>query len=214
MRAHGAERLRYHWFTAIALRIRPLAPGLVLATLELHNAERFGRRTVVSDERPTHADSSARTRPMCTTPSHQPLIMRITAHVSNHEGHHTVRLETNGAAHTIEIPPKPSGFGSRANGGELLALALATCYCNDLYREAAKRGLDLTHVEVTVEGEFGAEGEPARALRYAARVTSGAPPAEVRALMEHTDRVAEIQNTVRSGLAVTLASVEVVAPNS
>ncbi len=139
--------------------------------------------------------------------------MRITAHVLNREGHHAVRLETNGAAHAIDVPSKPSGFGSRANGGELLALALATCYCNDLYREAARRGIHVSQVEVTVDGEFGGEGEPARSLRYTARVTSDAAPDEVRALMEHTDHVAEIQNTLRSGVAVTLASIEVVVPN-
>ena len=41
----------------------------------------------------------------------------------------------------------------------------------------------------------------------------GAPQAEeVRALMEHTDRVAEIQHTLRTGLAVTQAPAELLAP--
>jgi organic hydroperoxide reductase OsmC/OhrA len=67
--------------------------------------------------------------------------MKISARVQNSEGHHQVTLNTNGAAHTVTIAPKATGFGSIANGGELLFLALATCYCNDIYREADKREL-------------------------------------------------------------------------
>ncbi len=58
--------------------------------------------------------------------------MKIAARVENREGIHHVTLATDGRTHSIEIPPKPTGFGSSANGGELLFLALATCYCNDL----------------------------------------------------------------------------------
>jgi organic hydroperoxide reductase OsmC/OhrA len=63
--------------------------------------------------------------------------MKISARLENSEAQHYVRVTTNDSSHSITIPPKPSGFGSSANGGELLFLALATCYCNDIYREAA-----------------------------------------------------------------------------
>jgi uncharacterized OsmC-like protein len=56
------------------------------------------------------------------------------------------------------------------NGGELLFLALATCYCNDVYREAAKRGIQVDGVEVTVSGDFEAEGSPAQRVRYRAAI--------------------------------------------
>jgi uncharacterized OsmC-like protein len=96
------------------------------------------------------------------------------------------------------------------NGGELLFLALATCYCNDIYREAAKRGLIVEQVEVEVEGDFGAEGDPAQNVTYRAKVTAQASEAEIRELMSHTDRVAEIQNTLRVETPVTLRGIEVV----
>ena len=66
--------------------------------------------------------------------------MRISARVQNRGYNHQVMLETNGKAHSLAVPPKSTGFGSGVNGGEFLFLALATCYCNDLYREAAKLG--------------------------------------------------------------------------
>jgi organic hydroperoxide reductase OsmC/OhrA len=96
--------------------------------------------------------------------------MTIRAQVPNEEGHHRVTVSTNDAAHSLTIPPKPSGFGSSANGGELLFLALATCYCNDVYREAAALGIDVRRVEVEVEGEFGGVGEPATNVSYRAKV--------------------------------------------
>ncbi len=134
--------------------------------------------------------------------------MKITARVQNDRGRHEVVLATNDKAYTISIPPKDSGFGSKANGGELLFLALATCYCNDIYREAGKRRMEVNRVEVEVTGDFGGEGEPARNVTYRAKVTAQASQQEIRDLMIHTDRVAEIQNSLRQGTRVTLGHVD------
>ena len=84
--------------------------------------------------------------------------MKISARVENSENQHQVILTTNDNSHSIVIPSKYTGFGSSANCGELLFLALATCYCNNLYREAKKRNIEIQKVEVEVNGDFGAEG--------------------------------------------------------
>ncbi len=136
--------------------------------------------------------------------------MKVTAKVQNSEGQHQVSLSTNDNVHNLLIPPKSTGFGSSANGGELLFLALATCYCNDIYREANKRGIKVEKVEVEVEGEFGAEGEPAKNVSYRAKVTAQASEAEIQELMTQTDRVAEIQNTLRQETPIKLSNIEVV----
>ncbi|WP_400193760.1 OsmC family protein [Hymenobacter sp. B81] len=130
--------------------------------------------------------------------------MQLSARVSSRYQQHEVEVQTNGVAKTLTLVPKPEGYGSVVNGGELLLLALATCFCNDLYREAARRGLLLDGVEVEVTGEFGAAGEPGRNFRYRARVQSGAPAAAIDELIQHTDRVAEVHNTLRRGLEVVL----------
>ena len=135
--------------------------------------------------------------------------MKVSARIENQQGNHHVTLKTNDATHSIDIPPKTNGFGSSVNGGELLFLALATCYCNDLYREAAQRGITVERVEVEVQGEFAAEGEPARNITYMVKVAAQSSDAEIRDLMQQTDRVAEIQNTVRGQVQVTLSDVEV-----
>ena len=124
---------------------------------------------------------------------------------------HQVILQTEENVHSINIPPKASGFGSSANGGELLLLAVATCYCNDIYREAAKRNIKVERVEVEVDGDFGAEGEPAKNVVYRAKVAAQASEEEIRDLMRFTDTVAEIHNTFRIETPVTLSQIEAIS---
>ena len=136
--------------------------------------------------------------------------MKITARVENSKNKHQVTLQTKDDVHSIVIPPKLSGYGSSANGGELLFLALATCYCNDLYREATKRNIKVERVEVNVEGEFGAEGEPAKNVTYRAKVAVQASEEEIQDMMRFVDTVAEIQNTLRVVTPVVLNQIEVI----
>jgi uncharacterized OsmC-like protein len=137
--------------------------------------------------------------------------MHISAQVNNVQGKHVVNVRTNGNTQSLTIPPKSMGFGSGVSGGELLFLSLATCYCNDIYREAANKGINVTGVEVTVEGEFGGPGEPARSVTYNAKVSAYAPKNEIDDLIKHTDTVAEIQNTLRKATQVTLNGVEAIS---
>ena len=128
--------------------------------------------------------------------------MEISAVVRNAASRHEVAVATDGNERALALPAKLSGGGSAVNGGELLMLALATCYCNDLYREAAARGITLTAVEVEASAEFAAAGLAATDIRYRARVESTASPADIEALLRETDQVAEVHNTVRAGRPV------------
>jgi organic hydroperoxide reductase OsmC/OhrA len=134
--------------------------------------------------------------------------MIISARVANTEGKHTVSLRKANQNHSLQIPPKSEGLGSSVSGGELLFLALATCYCNDIYREAKKRGISVQSVEVEVQGEFGSEGGGAKNISYGASVAAEATRDEILNLIRHTDQVAEIHNTVRSGCPVVLSQTE------
>lgn len=130
--------------------------------------------------------------------------MKISAKVTNGFQQHEVQLCTNGKTQPLTIPSKVGGYGSAVNGGELLFLALATCYCNDLYREAAKRNIELTKVQVEASGEFGQAGEPGFNITYQAQIEGKASDDVLQELKEHTDQVAEIQNTLREGVKVKL----------
>jgi uncharacterized OsmC-like protein len=81
-------------------------------------------------------------------------------------------------------------------------LALATCYGNDLYREAARLGISIRGIEVVAEADFEGIGLAATNIRYRAKVDSAATGAEIERLLRETDAVAEIHNTIRSGARV------------
>ncbi|MBN8825254.1 MAG: OsmC family protein [Spirosoma sp.] len=130
----------------------------------------------------------------------------MSASIKSAFNQHDIVVQTNGASKTLSIATKPSGFGSAINGGELLLLSLATCFCNDIYREASKRNIAVSRVDVTVSGEFGADGEPGFNFTYKAHVTSDAPAAEIDALISHTDQIAEVHNTLRKGISVRLTN--------
>lgn len=85
-------------------------------------------------------------------------------------------------------PVDAGGGGLGFNGGQLLNLAVAACVSNDLYREAAARGIHLSAVKVTVDSGY--EGD--------------ASPLELGDLIRHVDAIAEIPNSLRGCTAVSL----------
>ena len=127
-------------------------------------------------------------------------IMQIAVRVSNTSGHE-VEGERDHRKQSVVVPPKNTGRGPSVNGGELLFVALATCFCNDIYREAAKRGIS---ARMAVTGTFGDPGEPARDISNRADVHSNASQAAIDDLIRATDSVAEIHNTLRAGCEVRL----------
>lgn len=130
--------------------------------------------------------------------------MKIFASITSEFNKHKVTVQTNEANKELDIAPKANGYGSAVNGGEFLMLALATCFCNDIYREAAKRNINVTAVDVDFTSEFGSEGEPGANFQYKAKVTADASDEEIQALIAHTDKIAEIHNTLRQGLEIKL----------
>jgi organic hydroperoxide reductase OsmC/OhrA len=129
--------------------------------------------------------------------------MEVKAVVWNSREGHAVSVSSGANARTLEVPAKRGEVGSGVNGGEFLMLALATCYCNDLYREAARLGLQVDGVEVEASAAFDGIGLAARDVRYRARIASPEPRTAIHALMAATDAVAEVHNTLRAGVTVT-----------
>lgn len=130
--------------------------------------------------------------------------MKITATVRNAGATHEVNVSTEGHAQSLQVPAKSAGAGSAVNGGEFLMLALATCYCNDLYREAARLEIAVASIEIEASAEFAGIGLAATNVSYRAKVNSAAPPDQIAKLLRETDAVAEVHNTLRSPIAVTL----------
>ena len=128
--------------------------------------------------------------------------MEISAYIRSGSNFHELVVSTDGTSRPLVISAKPSGRGSAVNGGELLMAALATCYCNDLYREASRLDVPIAGCEVRVQGHFNGVGLAAQSVTYSAIVESSAPAVQVEALLSETDRLAEVHNTLRNGCAV------------
>lgn len=130
--------------------------------------------------------------------------MRITARVRNTVSDHRVTVSTADESQDLSISAKATGRGSGVNGGEFLMLAPATCYCNDIYREAGRLSIPVDSVEVEARADFIGVGVAAKNISYRAQVESSAPAADIEELLRQTDAVAEVQNTIRAGVEVSL----------
>lgn len=109
--------------------------------------------------------------------------------------------------HTVVIDRpegRAGGMGLGFNGGQMIALAIGGCFCNDLRYAADAMGIDLDTVEVDVAIDL--EGEPllvtraTMSVRVGAR-TSGADVAEV---IRRAEAVSTVTNSVRPGFPVTV----------
>lgn len=104
----------------------------------------------------------------------------------------------------VDRPVEAGGGGRGFNGGELLHLAVAGCISNDLFREAAARGIRLTDVAVRVRGDFSGEPAVSGGIRYEVELDGDAPRDVLDALVEYVDAIAEIPNSLRRGTPVWL----------
>jgi uncharacterized OsmC-like protein len=132
--------------------------------------------------------------------------VEISAIVKSSHPIHEVVVRTGSATQSLAVAAKSAGKGSAVSGGEFLMLALATCYCNDLYREAERLRIPLESVEVEASARFPGVGLAATSIRYRASVSSSASASAIAELLRQTDAVAEVHNTVRAGVPVELVA--------
>ena len=91
-------------------------------------------------------------------------------------------------------------------GAHLLHLAAAGCVLNDLYREAAALGIELTGARVIAAGGFDTATWQSTGIDYSVQVSSGAPADQIAHLLEVVDQVAEIPQAIRAGATVRRVS--------
>jgi len=106
------------------------------------------------------------------------------------------------------IADRPSGtFGGMGlgfNGGELLALAIGGCFCNDMQAIADEMGLAIEGLSVSVSIDFA--GQPSRAkdarMSVECSLAGGADPS---GLIERAKKMTTIGNSLRSGFPVEIS---------
>jgi uncharacterized OsmC-like protein len=105
----------------------------------------------------------------------------------------------------IDRPVGAGGRGLGMNGGHLHYLSVAACISNDLYRDAATRGIALTRVVVTADGDFeGGRGSVSSTIEVDVELEGDATEAELAALLDEVDAIAEIPNSLRRGTEVRI----------
>lgn len=101
-------------------------------------------------------------------------------------------------------PAAAGGGGLGFNGGQLLYLSIAACVSNDVFREAVTMGVTVRRVAVEVDGDFPARGAASTAIDVRVTVEAEADDATIDALVAEVDRVAEIPNSLRGTVPVTI----------
>jgi hypothetical protein len=98
----------------------------------------------------------------------------------------------------------PGGVTVEADftGGHLLHLAAAGCVLNDIYREAARLGIEMRGARVTAAGRFDTATWQSTGIEYSVEVSADAPADELGHLLEVVDGVAEIPRAIRAGATV------------
>jgi len=89
------------------------------------------------------------------------------------------------------------------SGAHLLHVAVAGCVLNDVYREAADTGVDVLGVRVEASGGFDPATWASTGIGYRVEVDAAASDAEVAALLDRVEAVAEIPRAVAQGAPVT-----------
>jgi len=101
---------------------------------------------------------------------------------------------------------KAGGMGLGFNGGQLLALAIGGCFCNDLQAIADEMGLSIADLSISVSIAF--EGKPSRAasarMSVDCALSDGSDPSE---LIERAKAITTIGNSLSQGVPVEIAAV-------
>jgi organic hydroperoxide reductase OsmC/OhrA len=100
---------------------------------------------------------------------------------------------------------KAGGMGLGFNGGELLALAIGGCFCNDLQAIADEMGLTIADLSVSVSIDYA--GQPSRAsearMSVDCTLADASDPCE---LIERAKALTTIGNSLRAGFPVEISS--------
>ena len=111
-------------------------------------------------------------------------------------------------AHTLVVDRpegKAGGQGLGFNGGQLLALAIGGCFCNDLRYVAHARGIALGAIAVKVALDLA--GEPLLAtgatISVACELPEGGDP---KALIAEAERISTVSNSLKAGVPVRVTA--------
>ncbi len=112
---------------------------------------------------------------------------------------------------TIGRPKGVGGDGFGYSGGQVLVLAVGTCFYNNLYYAADERGIKIISVELEVTSGWTEEPKVSSGIIISAQVEAEASPNEIEELIHHANRVSVVSNSVRQGATVAMGSIQAIS---
>ncbi len=100
---------------------------------------------------------------------------------------------------------KDGGMGLGFNGGQLLALSIGGCFCNDLRSLAHEKGIALHRVDVKVTLELGRTPVRVQSAQLSVALETGEPE-DAGVLMDEARRITIIGNSVMQGFPVEITA--------
>jgi organic hydroperoxide reductase OsmC/OhrA len=107
--------------------------------------------------------------------------------------------------HTIVVDRpegRAGGMGLGFNGGQLLAIAIGGCLCNDLRYMAEARGVAIRAVEVDITVAMSGEPLTTDGAEVRVAVVPEDPAADVAGLIAATTAISAVSNSVARGFPV------------
>ncbi|MBN9255545.1 MULTISPECIES: OsmC family protein [unclassified Mesorhizobium] len=135
-------------------------------------------------------------------------MISMTVELRNIEGTQASLGWAGGHTIVVDRPEgKAGGMGLGFNGGQLLALAIGGCFCNDLRYAADEMGARLGRIAVAVTLQL--EGTPLIATAATMTVSCDAlDGADPRPIVERAQTISTVSNSLRRGLPVTIEMAE------
>lgn len=133
-------------------------------------------------------------------------MVSMTVELRNIEGTEAATGWAGGHTIVVDRPEgKAGGKGLGFNGGQLLALAIGGCFCNDLRYVAHDMGVALGKIAVNVTLEL--EGKPLLAtsatMAVSCETLDGSDPQRI---IDRAETISTVANSLRKGFAVTVQS--------
>jgi len=111
-------------------------------------------------------------------------------------------VAVEGFSVSVDEPEASGGTGLAPQPTDFFLASAASCFTLAMVHTAAKRGIALTALRVDAIGEYG--GRRFDAVRLVIAVV-GPPPEQLPALIEASERVCYVTNTLRAGARVTVS---------
>jgi organic hydroperoxide reductase OsmC/OhrA len=130
----------------------------------------------------------------------------ITVELRNVEGTEAAMGWAGGHTIVVDRPEgKAGGQGLGFNGGQLLALAIGGCFCNDLRYVAHDMGVGLGKIAVSVTIEL--EGHPllvaSAAMKVSCQTLDGS---DAQTIIDKAKALSTVASSLARGIAVTVES--------